>query len=106
MQYRIQFLDAASAVISDLIADARSVHGAVALVADLDWPPHAVAMRVLDVDGREVLSGIKGDANDSRADGRQGQSKKLTAAQSAEAPLKPAAQLVMIAASSTGAVSQ
>jgi hypothetical protein len=44
MQYRIQFLDTAAAVISELIADARSAHGAIALVADLDWPPHAVAM--------------------------------------------------------------
>ena len=64
MQYRIQFLDAAAAVISELIADARSARGAIALVADLDWPPHAVTMRVLDADGREVHSEIKGDARD------------------------------------------
>jgi hypothetical protein len=44
MHYRIQFLDTAAAVISELIADARSAHGAIALVADLDWPPRAVAM--------------------------------------------------------------
>jgi hypothetical protein len=37
---------------------------------------------------------------------RRAHSKKLTAAQSAEALLKPAAQLVMIADSSTGAASQ
>jgi hypothetical protein len=61
MQYRIQFLDAAAAVISELIADARSAHGAIALVVDLDWPPQAVTMRVLDTDGREVHSEIKGD---------------------------------------------
>jgi hypothetical protein len=64
MQYRIQFLDTAAAVISELIADARSARGAIALVADLDWPPHAVTMRVLDADGREVHSEIKGDARD------------------------------------------
>ena len=62
MQYRIQFLDAAAAVISELIADAHSAVGAIALVADLDWPPHTVTMRVLDVDGREVYSASKGDA--------------------------------------------
>jgi L-fucose mutarotase/ribose pyranase (RbsD/FucU family) len=45
-----------------LIADARSVHGAIAIVADLDWPPHAVTMRVLDADGREIHPEIKGDA--------------------------------------------
>jgi hypothetical protein len=59
MQYRIQFLDAEAAVISELIADARSVHGTIAPVDDLDWPPHAVTMRVLDTDGREVHSEIK-----------------------------------------------
>jgi hypothetical protein len=62
MQYRIQFLDAGSAMISELIADAHSAVGAIALVADLDWPPHAVTMRVLDADGREVHSEVKGDA--------------------------------------------
>jgi hypothetical protein len=46
-------------VISELIADSRSAYGAIALVADLDWPPHAVTMRVLDTDGREVHSEIK-----------------------------------------------
>jgi hypothetical protein len=62
MQFRIQFLDAATAVTSELVADARSAHGAIALVADLDWPPHAVTMRVLDADGREVQPASKGDA--------------------------------------------
>ena len=56
MQYRIQFLDAAAAVISELIADAHSAVGAIALVADLDWPPQTVTMRVLDADGRQVHS--------------------------------------------------
>jgi hypothetical protein len=62
MQYRIQFLDAAAAVVSELIADAHSAVGAIALVANLDWPPHAVAVRVLDADGREVHTATKGDA--------------------------------------------
>ena len=62
MQYRIQFLDGAAAVISELIADADSAAGAIALVADIDWPPQAVTMRVLDADGREVHSATKGDA--------------------------------------------
>ena len=54
MQYRIQFLDAAAAAISELIADAHNTAGAISLVADIDWPPHAVTMRVFDADGREV----------------------------------------------------
>jgi hypothetical protein len=40
---------------------ARNAFGAIALVADLDWPPRAVTMRVLDLDGREVHSEVKGD---------------------------------------------
>jgi hypothetical protein len=59
MQFRIQFLDGNASVILDLIADARNAAGAIALVADLDWPPHAVTMRMLYVDGREVHSAIR-----------------------------------------------
>ena len=31
-------------------------------VADTDWPPRAVTMRVLDIDGREVHSARRGDS--------------------------------------------
>jgi hypothetical protein len=41
MQYRIQFLNGSASVILDLIADARNVAGAIALVADMEWPPRA-----------------------------------------------------------------
>jgi len=61
MQFRIQFLDGKASVILDLVADARNAAGAIALVVDIDWPPHDVTMRVLDVDGREVHSAVKGD---------------------------------------------
>jgi hypothetical protein len=44
-----------------LIADAHNTAGAIALDAEIDWPPHAVTMRVFDADGREVHSEIKGD---------------------------------------------
>jgi hypothetical protein len=50
-----------ASVILDLIADARDAANAIALVVDLDWPPNAVSMRVLDVDGREVHSSIRSD---------------------------------------------
>ena len=62
MQFRVQFLDGNARVILDMIADAPNAAGAIALVADLEWPPLAVTMRVLDLDGREVHSAIKGDA--------------------------------------------
>jgi hypothetical protein len=51
-----------------MYAAARNAAGAIALVADVDWPPGgvtmrvlAVTMRVLDLDGREIHSAIKGD---------------------------------------------
>jgi hypothetical protein len=44
-----------------MFADARNDVGAIALVVDLDWPPRAVTMRVLDLDGHEVHSAIRGD---------------------------------------------
>jgi hypothetical protein len=31
------------------------------LVVDVDWPPGAASIRVLDADGREVHSEVKGD---------------------------------------------
>jgi hypothetical protein len=70
VQYRIQFHDAA--VISELIADARSVNNTIALVAEVDWPPQAVALRVLDADGREVHSEIRSDEKGRRADDQGG----------------------------------
>ena len=59
MQYRIQFLDGRANVIRELTADARNAAGAVALLADIDWPPRAVTMRVLDAEGREVYSEVR-----------------------------------------------
>jgi hypothetical protein len=61
MQYRIQFLDGHANVIRELTADARNAVGAVDLVTEIDWPTRAVSIRVLDLDGREVHSEVKGD---------------------------------------------
>ena len=61
MQYRIQFLDGNRAILRELHADTRKVAGAISLVADVDWPAHAVTVRVLDIAGREVHSAVKGD---------------------------------------------
>jgi hypothetical protein len=63
MQYRVQFLDGHTNVIRELTADARNAVGPIALVADIDWPPNAVLIRVLDADGREVHSRAKSDAS-------------------------------------------
>ena len=65
MQFRIQFLDGSGRLIRELYADARNAAGAIALVADLEWPPHAVTMRVFDLDRRDVHSAVKGDSGQS-----------------------------------------
>jgi hypothetical protein len=61
MQFRIQFLDSNASVILDLIADAQNAAGAIAHVADLEWPPHAVTVGVLYDDGRDFLCKVKDD---------------------------------------------
>jgi hypothetical protein len=60
MQFRVQFLDGSARVICELFADARNAVGAIALVADIDRQHRAVTMRVLDLNWREVYSGVKG----------------------------------------------
>jgi hypothetical protein len=47
-------LDGRAAVISELIAEAHNAVGVIALVDGVGWPPHAVTMRVLEVDGHEA----------------------------------------------------
>ena len=56
VQYRIQYLDDSANIIRELSADARSGTSAFELVADMPRAPHAVTIRVLDADGREVHS--------------------------------------------------
>lgn len=58
--YRVQFLDGRRFVLGELHVDARKVASAISLVADIDWPPGTVTLRVLDMTGREVHSEVKG----------------------------------------------
>jgi hypothetical protein len=60
MQCRIQFLDGRANVIRELTADAYNAVGDAVRKRAQRWPPHAVTMRVLDTDGREVHSEVKG----------------------------------------------
>ena len=62
MQYRVQFLDSSARVVHELFADARNDVAAIELTVNIDWPPGAVGMRVLNVEGREIHSRVKGDA--------------------------------------------
>jgi len=61
MQFRIQFLDGSARLIRELHADARNAVSAIELVRDMDWPRRAVTIRVLDLDGRDLHSAIRGD---------------------------------------------
>jgi hypothetical protein len=56
VQFRVQFLDVAAAVIQEMHIDAHSVAGAIELVAGLDWPAGAVRIVILDEVGVEVHS--------------------------------------------------
>jgi hypothetical protein len=52
VQYRVQFIDGSDKVVREVQADAGSAANAFLLVADNDWPPDAVRVRVLDRYGR------------------------------------------------------
>jgi hypothetical protein len=59
--FRIQFFDGSARVIQELHADARNAGGAIALVRELTGRRAPSPSRVLDLDGREVHSSLKGD---------------------------------------------
>jgi hypothetical protein len=56
MRYRVRFLDAAGAIVRELIADAFSLQGAIEMASASDWPPRAVHMMLVDEGGAEVYS--------------------------------------------------
>jgi hypothetical protein len=52
VQYRVQFTDGSDKAVREVQADTGSAANAFVLVADNDWPPDAVRVRVLDRYGR------------------------------------------------------
>jgi len=52
--YRVQFLDQAGVLVAQWVASALTDVGAIELGSDIDWPPEAVTMRILDPDVRLV----------------------------------------------------
>jgi len=48
MEFRVQFLDRSGIVVREFHAYARNAAGAMNLVKDVDWPPGAVLLRILD----------------------------------------------------------
>jgi hypothetical protein len=61
MQFRIEFLDGSARVIRELFANARNAAGAIALIVDMDWPPRAITMRVLDDDDIAMGQRVSGN---------------------------------------------
>ncbi len=56
MQYQIEFLDDANAVVRVMSAEAGSPANAFLLVVEDDWPAEAVMANVVDKYGRRGLS--------------------------------------------------
>jgi hypothetical protein len=62
--YRLQFLGGpvalGTAVLTETIV-AGSVDAAIRHAAEVEWPPRATALRLVDLDGREVYERIRID---------------------------------------------
>jgi hypothetical protein len=61
MQYNVEYLDGSNNIVRESSADTRS---ASEFISDKNWPLGAVLMRVLDQNGRSVLSLTKPESPD------------------------------------------
>ena len=63
--YRLQFLDGTTAYGATVLAEKRvvaeNVEAAMRYVAESEWPAGAVALRLVDLDGRQVFERTKID---------------------------------------------
>jgi hypothetical protein len=63
--YRLQFLGGSTAhgatVLNETNVVAGSVEAAITYAAETEWPPGATALRLVDLDGREVYERTKVD---------------------------------------------
>jgi hypothetical protein len=62
--YRLQFLGGPAALAMALLIEttvAGSVDAAIRHAAEVEWPPGATALRLVDLDGREVYERIRAD---------------------------------------------
>ena len=64
-RFRLQFLggttDRAAIVLDEREVRSADVTAAVQEIADVVWPPHAIRVRLVDVDGRVVHEESRGD---------------------------------------------
>ena len=62
--YRLQFLGRPTALGTAVLIEttvAGSVDAAIRHAAEVEWPPGATALRLVDLDGREVYERIRAD---------------------------------------------
>ena len=64
-RFRLQFFgvaaDHAPAVLTETEIQAPDASGAIRAAAEAAWPPRAVGLRVLDLEGREIFERLKAD---------------------------------------------
>jgi hypothetical protein len=60
--YRLQFLGPPTERGAPVLAEnAANVKGAIRHAGDVEWPPGAYALRLVDLDGQEVYERLKAD---------------------------------------------
>jgi hypothetical protein len=64
-RFRLQFVgvdaDLGPAVLTETEIQAPDASGAIRAAAEATWPPRAVGLRVLDLEGREIFERLKAD---------------------------------------------
>ena len=63
--YRLQFLgpptERGAPVLAETTVHAANVKGAIRHAVEVEWPPGATALRLVDLDGQEVYERIRAD---------------------------------------------
>ena len=64
-RFRLQFFgvgsDLCPAVLAETEIQAADASGAIRAAAEAVWPPRAVGLRVLDLEGREIFERLRAD---------------------------------------------
>ena len=64
-RFRLQFFavagDRGPSIVLETDIEAADASDAVRAAADADWPPGAIGLRVLDLEGREIFERLRAD---------------------------------------------
>jgi hypothetical protein len=64
-RFRLQFFAVAevrgSAIVLETEIEAADASAAIRAAADADWPPRAIGLRILDLEGREIFERLRAD---------------------------------------------